>query len=212
MRRIFHRHNFRCLRLMIINEIKIECVTLIEPKDHSPVSAHSHAPIPLQFPLERMEPPTREQSNFLRARRLVDRQQDIGDFLHQGRRKIPAVPASVKPLQASVPNGVNTHSTLSSPVARQASIPGLCQRQPLASLSAGSYKQISARARTVLISPVPISIVLTGDAFHALSRSAIRSRFPTSATSSTSLSGTIAIASAFLPARNASWIFAATSS
>ena len=68
------------------------------------------------------------------------------------------------------------------------------------------------RVRIASICPVPRHIVPTGDAFQAAMRSRIRSRGPTSATSSTSLSGTAAIASLRLPARNASWIRTAASS
>src|ERR1700678_1164756 len=131
---------------MVINKIKVECVAVLEPKDHSPVSAHSHAPEPFQFSLQRMQPPAWEQPNFLRVRRLVDGQQNVGDFLHLRRWEISSVPAFVQAPQASVPDRVNTHLISSSPVARQASIrmlnrDGTCDAA--ASASPVAYTQIS---------------------------------------------------------------------
>jgi hypothetical protein len=89
---------------MIIDKIKIECVTFLKPKDHAPVSTHSHAPKPFQFPFQRMQPPAGKQPNFIGALRLVYRQQDVGDLLHQSCWEIPAVPVSVQSPQASIPN------------------------------------------------------------------------------------------------------------
>ena len=63
------------------------------------------------------------------------------------------------------------------------------------------HRTSSAIVRSVAASCAWIRSVVTGDAFHASSRSATRSRGPTSATSSTSASGTFAIASIFLPPR-----------
>src|SRR5262249_106432 len=59
----------------------------------------------------------------------------------------------------------------------------------------------SAIVRSVAGSCAWINSVVTPDSFHASSRSAIRSRGPTSATSSTRASGTAAIASIFFPLR-----------
>jgi hypothetical protein len=80
---------------MIIDKIKIECIAFLKPKDNTPVSTHGHAPKPFQFPLQRMQSPAWEQSNFVRVRCLIDCQQNVGDFLHHGRRKTPPVAAFV---------------------------------------------------------------------------------------------------------------------
>src|SRR6266487_2942013 len=63
------------------------------------------------------------------------------------------------------------------------------------------HRTNSAIVRKATGSWVPTSSVVAPDSRHASSRSAIRSRGPTSATSSTSASGTAAIASRCFPSR-----------
>jgi hypothetical protein len=71
----------------------------------------------------------------------------------------------------------------------------------LAYLRVLGHVAASATARSVSASRVETSIVVAPDSRHAASRSAIRSRGPTSAISSTSASGTAAAASRCFPSR-----------
>src|SRR3989304_746391 len=84
--------------LMIVHQIKVKCVTLLEPEDHPPVTAHGDAPESFQLTLQRIQPPTGKQTNLLRVDGFVDRPQDVRYFLHQSSRKIPSLPRHVEPL------------------------------------------------------------------------------------------------------------------
>ena len=82
----------------------------------------------------------------------------------------------------------------------------------LHALHGGLQSTSSAIARTAPTSVIPQISVVTPERVQRDSRSAIRSRGPHSATSSTSASGTAAAASCFLPDRYRFWIATAASS
>ena len=71
---------------MIINQVNVERVTFFKAKDNAQIAANANAPKTFQVAFQRMQSPAGKQSDFVRTCRLVDCQENVGYFLHEGTR------------------------------------------------------------------------------------------------------------------------------
>jgi hypothetical protein len=83
---------------MIINQINIERVSLVKAKDNAPIAANTDAPKPFQIAFQTMKTPTGKQSYISGPVGFVDRQENVGYFLGEGRGNVPPLSCFVEPL------------------------------------------------------------------------------------------------------------------
>ena len=91
---------------MIVDEIDIDSVTVLEPKDHAPVSTDRHTPEALQVASKRMKTKARG-NHILGGLSGVETGQDTFDFVHKGGRYSPPVTVLEKTPQSAVPKADN---------------------------------------------------------------------------------------------------------
>jgi hypothetical protein len=72
---------------MVVDEIDVEGVTLFEPENQPPVSGDGHAPMTLQFTLQRVQTPTGEQRDVGGLLGRIDGGENVGDLLRLTRRQ-----------------------------------------------------------------------------------------------------------------------------
>lgn len=97
---------------MIVHEIEVVGVAFFEAKDHSPVTAYCKAPVVGKSTLQSVQPPAREQPNFLYGNRGIYGGEHIAQLIDEIRGYAPRVIVLKESLQTLVAKGSDRHTGL----------------------------------------------------------------------------------------------------